>query len=80
MTKLTPPDWNKIFARAWTDPDFRAAYEADPRAAIQKYGPEMNIDPKADFSFPSMPDGVTHEKAKAVAEGSDELPGAMYCC
>lgn len=80
MTALTPPDWNKLFARAWTDPAFREAYEADPRAALKKYGAEMDIDPDAAFSFPPMPDGVDHDKAKAVAQGSDDLPEPMYCC
>lgn len=79
MTTLTNADWGRIFAKAWSDSDFRAAYEADPRAAVKKYAGELNLDPDAAFSFPPMPGHMDAEKAKAIAEGSAD-PEPMYCC
>ncbi|MEP5732071.1 MAG: hypothetical protein ABJL67_22165 [Sulfitobacter sp.] len=79
MTTLTEADWGRIFAKAWSDDAFRAAYEDDPRAAISKFAEELNIDPKAAFSFPPMPEDMDADKAKAIAEGSAK-PQPMYCC
>ena len=79
MTALTDTDWGRIFAKAWTDPDFKAAFEEDPRAAIQKHAEALDLDPAAKFSFPDMPEGMTEEKAKSIAEGSAK-PEPMYCC
>lgn len=79
MTVLTEADWGRIFAKAWSDPNFAAAYEDDPRAAIKKHANELDIDPAAGFSFPPLPDGVSKEQAKSIAEGSVK-PQPMYCC
>ena len=79
MSKLTEADWGRIFAKGWSDEKFRAAYEADPRAAIKEYAKELDIDPNASFSFPPMPADMEAEKAKAIAEGSaDPEPCLLY--
>lgn len=79
MTALTETDWGRIFAKAWSDPDFRAAYEDDPRAALTKYADALDIAPDAKFTFPTMPSGMSEDDAKSVAEGSSK-PESMYCC
>jgi hypothetical protein len=79
MTALTEIDWGRIFAKAWTDPAFKAAYEADPRAALRSYAAELDVDPDASFSFPPMPAKMDDATIKAMAEGSAH-PQPMYCC
>ena len=79
MTALTEADWGRIFAKSWTDENFRQAYEKDPRAAIKAHAESLNVDPDADFSFPAMPNHADPEKLKAIAEGSID-PEPMYCC
>lgn len=79
MTQLTENDWGRIFAKAWSDPAFREAYEADPRGAIQKHAEELDLDPNAKFSFPEMPKEMSEDQAKEIAEGSAK-PQPMYCC
>lgn len=78
MTDLSKADWGRIFAKAWLDPAFKAAFEADPRAAIAKYADELDIDPKADF-VPAAPDGVTEAQLKDMLSGNDQFEH-MYCC
>jgi hypothetical protein len=79
MATVTEHDWGRIFARAWTDKEFHDAYAADPRAALKKYGKSLGVDPDATFNFPTLPQDLTEEKAKAIAEGS-ATPQPMYCC
>lgn len=79
MTALTEQDWGRIFAKGWSDADFRKAFEADPREALKKYASDLNIDAKAKFSIPKKPAHVTADAAKAIAEGS-AAPEPMYCC
>lgn len=79
MAAITQKDWGRIHAKAWSDPAFAKAFEADPRAAIKKYGAELDIDPDADFRFQDRPDHISDASAKAMAEGT-EAPEPMYCC
>lgn len=79
MSVITQADWGRIHARAWTDKEFAEAFEKDPRAAIRKYGPDMDIDPEARFEFQDRPQDLDDESAKKIAEGSAK-PQPMYCC
>jgi hypothetical protein len=37
----TNADWGKIYAKAWTDREFRKLLETDPTKAIKKYGRQV---------------------------------------
>lgn len=36
--------WGKIYAKAWTDDEFRTLLETDPTAALKKYNAEMGVE------------------------------------
>jgi hypothetical protein len=78
MTDLSKADWGRIFAKAWLDPEFKTAFEADPRAAIARYADDLDIDAAADF-IPPAPDGVTEQALKDMLAG-DTTFDHMYCC
>ncbi|WP_425043522.1 hypothetical protein [Primorskyibacter sp. S87] len=79
MTALTEQDWGRIFAKAWSDPGFRAAYEKDPRSAVREHAASLGLDPDAKFSFPDKPSNMSDEHAKDIAEGKATIH-PMYCC
>ena len=41
MAELTEEEWSKIYAKAWSDPEFRKLLETDPIKAVEAYGKEV---------------------------------------
>ena len=71
--------WGKVYAKAWTDDEFRTLLETDPTAALKKFQAEMGM------SGPLVPVPPPPAGANAVTQSSstDEDQNCIHlvsCC
>jgi hypothetical protein len=74
VATLTNTEWGKIYAKAWTDPEFRKLLETDPTKAIKAYGREVGK------TFPKIVKLERRPKGKSDKALARVHPFPPSCC
>lgn len=73
--------WAKILATAWSEPEFLAAFEEDPVAAVgNRFGNNPVYKDKILFQLPGKPADLTDEDLKKIQNGNSvAVPYTCAC-
>ncbi|MEK8018497.1 MAG: hypothetical protein VSS75_016630 [Candidatus Parabeggiatoa sp.] len=80
-TYLSNFQWGQIFAKAWTDPAFKKAFELNPRQAVEDNKALFGITDMTGISILQLPDNPGDiPDIQAVADGKVKLMATPLVC
>jgi hypothetical protein len=79
---VTSHDWNRIYAKAWTDDSFRKLLETDPTQALQQYAKEQGQSWTKLLQVEPKPANISDDVIQKIVGGkrtNDDCPPPACC-